>query len=103
MPRKRLAGAGTGLKAKKSKGNAVSGPASVSPIGKDREQEYRAEEDFRTLERAEEVRGDGARHTRAMAHGRKKISAMHRVMAKAGTVRVEKRSGQGRIPAGGRR
>lgn len=54
----------------------------VSPSGKQskQEQEYRAEEDFRTLERAEEVRGDSTRHQRAMAHGRKRVSAMARVM-----------------------
>lgn len=58
------------------------GMASPSKPSKS-EQEYRAEEDFRTLERAEEVRGDQARHTRAMSHGRKRVSAMARVMGKA--------------------
>lgn len=49
--------------------------------------EYRAEEDFRTLERAEEVRGDKARSLRAMAHGRKRVVAMARVMGKGRTAR----------------
>lgn len=44
------------------------------------EQDYRAEDDFRTLQRAEEVRGDKDRHTRAQSHGRKQISAMSRVL-----------------------
>ena len=46
------------------------------------EMDYRAEEDFRMMERAEEVRGDKARHERAMAHGRKKVRSMARVMGK---------------------
>jgi len=44
--------------------------------------EYRAEEDFRTLERADEVRADKARSTRAMAHGRKRVLTMARVIGK---------------------
>lgn len=52
------------------------------------EQDYRAEEDFRTLQRAEEVRGDKDRHTRAQTHGRKQISAMSRVLKPArGSIR----------------
>lgn len=44
------------------------------------EQDYRAQDDFGTLQRAEEVRGDPMRHTRAMAHGRKQILTMSKVM-----------------------
>ena len=46
------------------------------------EQDYRAEEDFRTLERAEELRADKSRHERAVAHGRKRLSAMSRVVGR---------------------
>lgn len=45
-----------------------------------REREYQADDDLRTLERAEEVRTDPTRHSRAQAHGRKKITAMQRVL-----------------------
>lgn len=48
------------------------------------ELDYRAEDDFRTLERAAEVRGDKAREARAMAHGRKRMTAMTRVMGRSG-------------------
>ena len=51
------------------------------------EQDYRAESDFRTLEQSEEVRGDKARHARAMAHGRKRVVAMARVMGKGRTAK----------------
>lgn len=44
------------------------------------EMDYRAEDDFRTMQRAEEIRSDNARHTRALAHGRKTISAMTKVV-----------------------
>ena len=47
------------------------------------ELDYRAEDDFRTLERAEEVRGDSQRHGRALDHGRKKIAAVGRVLGRA--------------------
>ena len=51
------------------------------------EQDYRAEDDFRTMERAEEVRSDKARHERALAHGRKRVVAMARVMGKGRTAK----------------
>ena len=47
------------------------------------EMDYRAEDDFRTLQRAEEVRGDKARSERAMAHGRKQVQAMTRVVGRS--------------------
>ncbi len=47
-----------------------------------KEMDYRAEDDFRQLERAEEVRGDKSRHERALAHGRKKVRSMARVVGK---------------------
>lgn len=66
----------------------------TSPDSK-RMQDYQAEDDFRTLERSEEVRGDSARHGRAISHGRKKVSAMQRVMSQAGANRVSKRGSLG--------
>jgi len=51
------------------------------------EMDYRAEDDFRTLERSEEVRADKARHGRALAHGRKRVAAMARVMGKGRTAK----------------
>lgn len=70
----------------------------MSSEDKARHDKYRAEEDFRTLERAEEVRGDKDRHGKAMDHGRERISAMHRIMARAGGERMDRRAA-----AGGRR
>lgn len=57
-------------------------PSSPSKPSKT-ELDYRAEDDFRTLQRAEEVRGDGARHGRALGHGRKQLSAITQVMRKS--------------------
>lgn len=94
MPRKRL-GSGSGTKSK----SAASKTAVPGPISPSRDRDYQAEDDFRTLERSEEVRGDAARHTRAVAHGRKKMSAMARVVAKAGAARATKRA----RPSGGGR
>lgn len=51
-----------------------------SPKPSKTEQDYRAEEDFRTLQRAEEVQGDTSRHIRAMTYGRKTITSMAKVM-----------------------
>lgn len=48
------------------------------------ELEYRAEDDFRTLQRATEVQSDAGRNARAMAHGRKQVVAMAKVMRGAG-------------------
>jgi hypothetical protein len=44
------------------------------------EQDYRAEDDFRTMQRAAEVTTDKARHDRALAHGRKQVATMTKVM-----------------------
>lgn len=67
------------------------GPAPSGKMSKS-EQDYRAEEDFRTMERAEEVRGDKARMTRAMAHGRKRVVQMARVMGKGRSKRSSARA-----------
>lgn len=55
------------------------GPVSSKQMEK-REREYMAEDDLRTLERAEEVRQDKSRMQRASAFGRKRVSALRRVM-----------------------
>lgn len=52
----------------------------MTAADKKREDEYRAEDDFRTLERAEEVRTDKSRHQRALGHGRKKVGQIQRVL-----------------------
>lgn len=55
--------------------------------------DYKAEDDFRTLQRAEEVRGDAARHTRALGHGRKQIATITRVVGARGKIgRAAKRA-----------
>ena len=46
--------------------------------------DYRAEDDFRTLQRAEEVRSDKGRHTRALGHGRKSMTQISRVIGRTG-------------------
>lgn len=46
------------------------------------EQDYRAEDDFRTLQRAEEVRMDKSRHGRALQHGAKQMTGMQRIMGR---------------------
>jgi len=54
---------------------------------KKREDDYRAEEDLRTMERAEEVRGDGARmQACARMHRRKQAAAkrLNRVFSRRG-------------------
>lgn len=56
---------------------AIAAPAAKT------EQDYQAESDFHSLQRAEEIRGDKGRHGRAMSHGRKQMSAMQRVMKTA--------------------
>lgn len=61
-----------------------------SKADKQREQDYRAEDDFRTLQRAEEVRGDRGRHDRAIAHGRKQVAVITRVMGRTKSTRGAK-------------
>ena len=59
------------------------GMASPSTKPSKSEQDYRAEDDFRTMQRAEEVRIDKPRMERALAHGRKTVQAMTRVMGRS--------------------
>ncbi len=73
-------------------GGNTAGTPTEAKVRIRREQDYRAEEDFRTLERAEEVRGDGSRHTRALAHGRQKVASMARIVGRS----AGKRSGSGK-------
>ena len=56
------------------------------------EQDYRAEEDFRTMQRAAEVSGDKERHMRALAHGRKQVVAISKVMGSAMRGKAGRRS-----------
>lgn len=44
------------------------------------DRDYQAEDDFRTLQRADEVRRDSKRHTAAKRHGRKQLSSIRRVI-----------------------
>lgn len=49
------------------------------PVASKSEQDWRCEEDHRTLERAEEVRSDPARMRGVARHHRKKMQEMKRV------------------------
>lgn len=60
------------------------------------EEDYAAQDDFRTLSRAEEVKSDPARHGRALKHGAKQIQTITRVIGKAKGVRMPKRSSSSR-------
>ena len=51
----------------------------MSADAKKREAEYRAEEDHRTITRAEEIRADKARMAGVQRHHRKQTSALQRV------------------------
>lgn len=51
----------------------------MTAADKKRENDYRAEEDLRTLERAEEVRGDGERMAACARVHRKKQAAASRM------------------------
>lgn len=46
------------------------------------ERDYQAEDDFRTLQRADEVRSDRGRHTKALGHGKKQMKSMQRVIGR---------------------
>ena len=46
------------------------------------ERDYQAEDDFRTLQRADEVTSSKDRHTRALAHGKKQLKSMSRVVSR---------------------
>lgn len=72
-----------------------SNPAKASKT----EQDYRAEDDFRTMQRAAEVQGDKSRHTRALEHGRKQVAAMSKVMGglRGKVGRASKRSSSRRV------
>lgn len=48
------------------------------------ERKWRAEDDFRTIERAEEVRGDKSRHRDAISHGRQRLKTLKRVVGANG-------------------
>ena len=44
------------------------------------DQKYQSEDDFRTLERAEEVREDASRHRRAMGHGSERLKQISKIV-----------------------
>jgi hypothetical protein len=44
--------------------------------------DWQAEDDFRTLQRAQEVKSDGERHSKAIAHGKKMVAASRKVLAR---------------------
>ena len=59
---------------------AKSSPSAVMTPGGRSESDYQAEDDCRTLERAEEVRGDPSRYKRVVGHARQKIGMMQRLV-----------------------
>lgn len=44
------------------------------------ERDYQAEDDFRTLKRSDEVTSDRGRHKRALAHGKREVKTISRVI-----------------------
>lgn len=52
---------------------------SVAPSSSERD--WQAEDDFRTLERADELRSDRRRLGGAMKHGKRRLKAMTRIMS----------------------
>lgn len=61
------------------------GLSSPSPADKKREADYRAEDDLRTLERAEEIRADGERMGACRRVHRKKQSAARKLTRTLGS------------------
>ncbi len=51
------------------------------------EKDFQAEEDFRTLQRAEEVRGDKKRMAAAMKKGKQQVTEMQAVLGARGARR----------------
>lgn len=45
-------------------------------------QDYQAEDDFRTLQRAEEVKSDKTRHANALQHGKQVVQQTRKVLAR---------------------
>lgn len=43
--------------------------------------DWEAEDDFRTLQRADEVHADRDRHRRAIGHGKKQMKSMARIVS----------------------
>lgn len=59
------------------------GPSASSRAEMDkREAEYRAEDDFRSLEAAHKITSDKKRHAAAKAHGHKKLAAIKSVVGR---------------------
>lgn len=59
------------------------GPVSRKSMDAD-EAKWRAEDDLRTLERADELRADKGRFRAALTHGRSKLRSMKRVIGASG-------------------
>lgn len=51
--------------------------------------DWEAESDFHTLSRAEEVKSDPTRHAKAIAHGKAKIAADRKVVARGQTIGIK--------------
>lgn len=75
-------GVGTVRRAPTSKAPKVSGAPQMTSAMAKSDADYRAEDDFRTLERGEEVRGDTKRHSKALAHGRRKVASMAKILGR---------------------
>lgn len=60
------------------------------------DQKYQSEDDFRTLERAEEVREDASRHRRAMGHGTERLKQISRIVQRGRKKIGPKRGAAGR-------
>lgn len=50
-----------------------------SKADRKRQQQYQAEDDCRTLQHADEVRGDKGRHGRARAHAKKQLRSFRSI------------------------
>ena len=53
------------------------------------DRDWQAESDFNTLQRAEEVKGDKDRHSRAIAHGKRVVTATRKVIARGQAMGVK--------------
>jgi len=57
------------------------------------DQKYQAEDDFRTLERAEEVREDSQRHKRAVGHGQGRLKQISAIVQRARVSKIRGKRG----------
>lgn len=67
--------------------------APATMVGPD---DYQAQDDMRTLTRAEEIKADAKRHAKAMAHGKQQMAALQNVVKPdADDVPGKKEAGEG--------